>query len=153
MAWAFAIELNVCIYFSFKRRQGLYFWSLLVCSWGIILHGLGFLLRFPDFANVFVCNTIITIGWYGMVTGQALVLYSRLHLVVKRQDILRGVLIMIIWNAVVSRTPFECVAGMLAVFEAYSRAPTDTKYHIRVVLNVRALTALYHRHYTLQPPS
>ena len=69
VAWAFAIELNVAIYFSFKRRKGLYFWSLLISSWGVILHALGFLLRFPSFANIYLCNVIITLGWWSMVTG------------------------------------------------------------------------------------
>jgi hypothetical protein len=36
-----------------------------------------------------------TIGWWSMVTGQSIVLYSRLHLVVSNQRVLRRVLIMI----------------------------------------------------------
>ena len=40
-----------------------------------------------------------------MVTGQSLVLYSRLHLVVRKRLILKLVLAMIIWNAVTLHTP------------------------------------------------
>lgn len=46
-----------------------------------------------------VSVTFICLGWYCMVTGQSLVLYSRLHLVVRRR--LRWVLGMIILNAIV----------------------------------------------------
>ncbi|KAI9765335.1 MAG: hypothetical protein M1839_005520 [Geoglossum umbratile] len=48
------------------------------------------------FATAFV---IITIGWYSMVTGQALVLYSRLHIVVRDSRKIRWVLYMIATNA------------------------------------------------------
>ena len=46
VAWAYAIELNIIIFLRFKRRRGVYFWSLLACSWGICLHALGFILKF-----------------------------------------------------------------------------------------------------------
>ncbi|KAI4147479.1 MAG: hypothetical protein LQ340_005535, partial [Diploschistes diacapsis] len=86
---------------TFKRRRGLYFWSLFVSIWGVFFHELGFLLKLWQLTtNNYLSCTIITIGWWPMVTGQALVLYSRLHLVVKEQWILKGVLYMILWNAV-----------------------------------------------------
>ena len=106
VAWYNVIELNVSVYMTFKRKRGLYFWSLVVSSWGVVLHSLGFLLKLYGLCQVFgVTVTIITIGWWAMVTGQALVLYSRLHLVVKEQRILRAVLIMIIWNAITLHIP------------------------------------------------
>ena len=100
VAWYNALELNVQVFLTFKRHRGLYFWSLLISSWGCILHALGFLLKFFQLTtNDYVSVTIITIGWYAMVTGQAVVLYSRLHLVVREQKVLRGVLAMIIVDA------------------------------------------------------
>ena len=105
VAWAFALELNVAVYYSFKRRRGLYFWSILASSWGCMLHALGFFLKFPNFAPEYVCDAIVTIGWWSMVTGQAVVLYSRLHLVCKRKLLLDGVRYMIIWNAVTLHLP------------------------------------------------
>lgn len=100
VAWYNAIELNVQVFLTFKRHRGLYFWSLLISSWGCVLHALGFLLKFFQLTtNNYVSVTIITIGWYSMVTGQAVVLYSRLHLVVREQKVLRGVLAMIIVDA------------------------------------------------------
>jgi len=79
------LEINVSIFTTFQRRMGLYFWSLLAASWGIPIHAIGFLLKFfrlcrNDTANV----AVITVGWFAMVTGQSIVLYSRLHLIVRR---------------------------------------------------------------------
>ncbi|MCJ1472953.1 hypothetical protein MMC13_001602 [Lambiella insularis] len=97
VAWVFVIELNLTIFFTFKRYRGLYFWSLLVTSWGCALHGVGFILKFAVDTSWITPIPFIEIGWVGMVTGQALVLYSRLHLVLRDQRIMRCVLWMIIF--------------------------------------------------------
>ncbi|MCJ1298315.1 hypothetical protein MMC08_001104 [Hypocenomyce scalaris] len=100
VAWYNVIELNIQVFMTFKRHRGLYFWSLLISSYGCALHALGFVLKFFVLsAPMWLSVTIITIGWYCMVTGQAVVLYSRLHLVVRERAILRGVLTMIIVDA------------------------------------------------------
>jgi len=106
VAWYNVAELNIQVFLTFKRHRGLYFWSLLISSYGCVLHALGFLLKFfrlthRDYLSV----TIITIGWYAMVTGQSVVLYSRLHLVVREQRILRGILAMIIVDAICFHIP------------------------------------------------
>ena len=46
IAWAYTIELDLVIFYTFRRRKGLYFWSLLISSWGCTLHALGFVLKF-----------------------------------------------------------------------------------------------------------
>lgn len=46
IAWAYTIELDLVIFYTFRRRKGLYFWSLLISSWGCTLHALGFILKF-----------------------------------------------------------------------------------------------------------
>ena len=106
VAWYNVAELNIQVFLTFKRHRGLYFWSLLISSYGCVLHALGFLLKFFQLtSNDFVSVTIITIGWYSMVTGQAAVLYSRLHLVVREQRVLRGILTMIIVDAICFHIP------------------------------------------------
>ncbi|KAI9890939.1 MAG: hypothetical protein M1814_003440 [Vezdaea aestivalis] len=105
VAWFNVIELNSQIFLTFKRHRGLYFWSLLISSWGVVLHALGFILKFFQLANVWFTVSLITVGWYAMVTGQSVVLYSRLHLVVRDHKILRGVLIMICVDAFLFHTP------------------------------------------------
>lgn len=106
VAWYNVAELNIQVFLTFKRHRGLYFWSLLISSYGCVLHALGFLLKFLQLThNDYLSVTIITIGWYAMVTGQAVVLYSRLHLVVREQKILRGILAMIIIDAICFHIP------------------------------------------------
>ena len=106
VAWYNVAELNVQVFLTFKRHRGLYFWSLIISSYGCVLHALGFLLKFFALTtSTYLSVTIITIGWYCMVTGQAVVLYSRLHLVVREQRVLRGILTMIIIDAICFHIP------------------------------------------------
>lgn len=98
VAWVYAIELSVTIFVTFRRKRGLYFWSLLVSSWGLAIHALGFILKFLVGTTWLLNISLITIGWVAMVTGQAFVFYSRLHLVVRNRKTLRNVLCLIFFN-------------------------------------------------------
>jgi len=90
----------------FKRRNTLYFWSLLITSWGIMSHSLGIILKWFVGSCPWEVNTAFaSFGWWGMVTGQSLVLYSRLHLVVRDDRVLRAVFIMIIANFCIFQVP------------------------------------------------
>ena len=80
-----AVELSVMIFLTFKRYSGLYFWSLLISGLGIIPYALGFLLKFMEITTgnlKWLAVFFLSIGWYPMITGQSLVLWSRLHLIV-----------------------------------------------------------------------
>lgn len=101
------IELSFILFLTFKRRNGLYFWSFLVATWGVAAYAIGFILKDFNLANSisYFYVTLIILGWCAMVTGQSMVLYSRLHLVVRRQSTLRFVLGMIIFNAIVLHIP------------------------------------------------
>lgn len=91
------VYINIKIFLTFKQRRGLYFWSLIVASWGIPVHATGFLLKFFELGGPKLMALVFIIGgWYCMVTGQSMVLYSRLHLVEPDIKQLRWVLIMII---------------------------------------------------------
>jgi len=106
------IELMILIFFTFSRFTGLYFYSLLVSGICILPYSLGFMFKFlvitPGELRWFAV-TLITVGWWGMVTGQAIVLWSRLHLLVdpgeKGQWTLRWTKWMIIVNAIVLHIP------------------------------------------------
>lgn len=94
------LELTASIFTSFKKYSGLYFWSLLIATWGIAFNSTGYLLMHLSLtteANIYA--TLILIGWCSMITGQSVVLYSRLHIVMHHQKRLRLVLYMIIANA------------------------------------------------------
>lgn len=104
VAWYNVIELTVIVFTSFKRRSGLYFYSILVATWGIAIVGMGFFLKFFQITSSGVLyTTLIAIGWPAMVTGQSLVLYSRLNLIMRNTG--RWVLIMIIVDAVICHIP------------------------------------------------
>ena len=124
VAWYNVAELNIQVFLTFKRHRGLYFWSLLISSYGCVLHALGFLLKFFQITNNdYVSVTIITVGWYAMVTGQAVVLYSRLHLVVREQRVLRAILAMIIVDAICFHIPTT-----ILTYGSNSSSATATKY-------------------------
>lgn len=106
IAWYNAIELIILCFVSFKRRRGCYFWSLLVASSCIVPHCLGYvLLFFPTGVSPYICVTLVVFSWYGMVTGQSMVLWSRLHLVLQNTKVLYGVLWMIIVDAILFHVP------------------------------------------------
>ena len=107
-----AVELTFMIFFTFARYKGLYFWSLLISGLGIIPYALGFLLKFMEITGQgnlrWLAIFFLTIGWYPMITGQALVLWSRLHLILsgERGDkIIRWTMWMIIIDAIVLHIP------------------------------------------------
>jgi hypothetical protein len=113
------LELNAYILTAFKRRSGLYFWSFTVSTWGVAFNSVGYLLKHlhvTSKSNLY--STLILIGWCTMITGQSVVLYSRLHIVMHNRQRLRAVLIMIITNAVWLHVPI-----IILVYGANSTNP------------------------------
>lgn len=101
-----AIELIVLLFVTFQKYHGLYFWSLFIAAFGIIPYSLGFIIKFfqlldPNQDEGYVAVVLLTIGWYPMVTGQSVVLWSRLHLLTNSRKLLRYTLWMIIVNGCV----------------------------------------------------
>ncbi|KAE8330094.1 hypothetical protein BDV39DRAFT_213263 [Aspergillus sergii] len=100
------IELVILVLSTFRRWTGLYFWSLLLSGClGVVPYSLGFMLKFFTHSSSFLSVTLLTVGWWTMVTGQSFVLYSRLHLVIRDEYILRRVLCMIIANVFLLHIP------------------------------------------------
>ncbi|PNP60545.1 hypothetical protein THARTR1_00569 [Trichoderma harzianum] len=96
-------ELVCHVAVTFKRFRGIYCWSFLVATCGIALNAVGFLLRSMGTSlslSTYVYSALGIVGWAAMVTGQSLVLYSRLHIILPRQGLIRGILIMIVVNSV-----------------------------------------------------
>ena len=136
------LELNVQIFTTFKRRKGLYFWSFTIATWGILFNSIGYLLKHLEVTtegNLYA--TLILIGWCSMITGQSVVLYSRLHIVMHNTKRLRAVLIMIITNAIWLHIPI-----IILVYGANSNnpAPFERPYSIyeKIQLTVFVLQEL-----------
>ncbi|CAL5874593.1 uncharacterized protein PFLUO_LOCUS8890 [Penicillium psychrofluorescens] len=105
IAWYNALELIVLCFTTFKRYGGCYFWCLLIASISIIPFALGYLLIIYNIYDNLFPVAMELIAWCGMVTGQSLVLWSRLHLVVHNPAILRYTLAMIITCAIIFHIP------------------------------------------------
>jgi len=96
-----SFELLALIFITFKRWRGLYFWSMFITTFALIPYSLGWLLDYFDLVVNLLGMVFNSIRWILLVTGQSVVLYSRLHLVLYDERILRGVLWMIIVNGCV----------------------------------------------------
>lgn len=97
-----SIELTVLILMTFRRYKGLYFWSLtLSATVGLITSGIGNLLHFFDIGPLSLALALSNIGFYFLVPAQSVILYSRLHLVLFNQRLLRLLLRAVILNGIV----------------------------------------------------
>ncbi|KAE8151559.1 hypothetical protein BDV25DRAFT_90440 [Aspergillus avenaceus] len=107
VAWYNAIELIILIFTTFKTYRSVYFWSMLISTAiGIIPYSVGFFMKFFNLTSaVWLSLTLVTVGWWSMVTGQSFVLWSRLHLVLQCPRVLRAVCIMIIANIFLLHIP------------------------------------------------
>ncbi|PCD34487.1 hypothetical protein FGRA07_08805 [Fusarium graminearum] len=125
-----AIELLTLIYLTFKRKSGLYFWSILIASFGLIPYCLGWLIVYFDLTHDYVGMIIETVGWVLVISGQSVVLYSRLHLITSERIILRSVLAVIIVNGLVWHTTMT----VLLFGSEYS--PKDNRNGFNNVFNI-----------------
>ncbi|KAF2765898.1 hypothetical protein EJ03DRAFT_338731 [Teratosphaeria nubilosa] len=97
-----AILVVVMVFFTFTRYRGMYFWSLLLAAFGTIPS------QFGHWVTEALCGKGNLLCWWLMVTGQACVLWSRLHLVLhgsRGYRILRWTKWMIISNAILLHVP------------------------------------------------
>ncbi|KAJ5778450.1 hypothetical protein N7520_001696 [Penicillium odoratum] len=99
------LESAIVTFDTFKRYSGLYFWSMQVASWGILVHALPAMARFVSQTSNLSKSIPFIIGWYAMVTGQAVILFSRLDLVVRDFKKVRWVLWMIVGNFFILHVP------------------------------------------------
>jgi hypothetical protein len=106
-----AVELLLLVFMTFSRYRGLYFWSLVISSLSLIPYSLGMLFKFFNILTGkarWVSIGLLTLGWYPMVTGQSVILWSRLHLIVsgeRGRKILKYTKWMIIVDAVILHIP------------------------------------------------
>lgn len=114
------IELHFLLFSTFLRRRSLYFWSVFAAIWGVALNGLGVVLHTfiitekSTIAQINLVMAVLILGWYLMVTGQSLVLYSRLHIVVYDSKTIRGVLAMIIFTVITLHIPVTIIDFLVA---------------------------------------
>ena len=100
-----SLELVLLIFTTFNSYRGLYFWSLLIATTGLIPYAVGLILSYFLVANTAVTAFGLAInnyGWWATITGQSVVLYSRLGVVLGKGNkrILKNVKWMIIIDAI-----------------------------------------------------
>ncbi|PMD37803.1 hypothetical protein L207DRAFT_586133 [Hyaloscypha variabilis F] len=95
------LELIVTIFMTFKRRATLYFFSVVVATFGVLLYAVAVLLLVLELINTYISTSLVNVGWTCMVTGQSLVLYSRLHLLVRDPWQLKMILAIIIVDGII----------------------------------------------------
>ncbi|KAL5344106.1 hypothetical protein BJX70DRAFT_385302 [Aspergillus crustosus] len=100
-----SIELILLCLTTFKRYAGCYFFSMLIASCSVIVNTVGMTLFFFAPVTSYLSVSVILLGWYPMITGHSLVLWSRLHLVLQRPRVLRWILYLIITNAILLGIP------------------------------------------------
>ncbi|KAG6357065.1 hypothetical protein INS49_014942 [Diaporthe citri] len=94
-----ASEIVLVVWWTFKRRRTLYFWSLMLAAFGVIICSVAQVIDFSlGRHNSMLVVVLGSAGWIPMVTGQSLVLYSRLHLLWVDNRIMNFLLTMIIFN-------------------------------------------------------
>ncbi|KAF2108377.1 hypothetical protein BDV96DRAFT_504635 [Lophiotrema nucula] len=114
ISWYICVEINIRLFLTFRRRNGLYYWSCLLCSWGVLTQPLAIILAdFGVWKDHLAAIVIIYLSWWAMVVPQSFVLYSRLYLVMSNTTRLRWVLYVIIGVTVVFSFP-TIIIGILA---------------------------------------
>ncbi|KAI9151911.1 hypothetical protein HJFPF1_09124 [Paramyrothecium foliicola] len=114
ISWYIGVEINISLFMLFRRQRGLYFWSCALCSWGVILQPLFIILAdFQIWPNLLGSIIMIYLTWFIMVVPQSWVLYSRLHLIVQNQKLLRIIMIVLSFNSIIFSVP-TIVIGTVA---------------------------------------
>lgn len=97
-----ALEVIFITYLTYCRLRTLYFWSIMASASGVIGCVTSQIINlWVTTVSNLVSTALGCAGWIPMVTGQSLVLYSRLHLLYIDHRKLRLVLAIIIFNAVI----------------------------------------------------
>lgn len=112
------LDVNVGIYRVFKKKRGLYYWSLIIGTWACALSTLGNVLKnlTPQYGPKIwpFWTLLINGGWSFYATAECIVLYSRLHLVNRSHKVQRRLLWFIIIGSFLLILP-----NWIFIFPAY----------------------------------
>ena len=93
------VDVNIAMWRLFKKRQGLYYWSMMSALIGILIDATGIIVKYfiPHPLHLWPLYTLCLVGgWSIYAPAQLLVLYSRLHLVNQNLGVQRSVLVMVV---------------------------------------------------------
>ncbi|KAK3369744.1 hypothetical protein B0T24DRAFT_580833 [Lasiosphaeria ovina] len=139
ISWYIGAEINTSLFILFKRRRGLYFWSCALCSWGVVLQPLCIILAdFGVWTDLKAAITFIYLTWLIMVVPQSWLLYSRLHLLLHHDRVLRWIKAVLLINSVVFSVP-TIVIGILA----QTTTTNPNLFHINLIWDRIQLTVFF----------
>ncbi|KAI4160680.1 MAG: hypothetical protein LQ342_005519 [Letrouitia transgressa] len=124
MTFLLVLEINVEILRVFKKRKGLYFWSMSFGTLGCLIDAVGVILKYLSHGttDIWPLYTLFLLsGWTMYAPLQLMVLYSRLHLVIESRKVQRFVLIMILFTI-----PVFIIPTWIVVWPAYNPDPPIT---------------------------
>ena len=112
-----SVPLTLRLFATLKNRRGLYFRSILCASWGLTVRGIAYFVQYlapktPWFAPMMFSQ----LGWIFMVSGFAIVLWSRLGFILQDQKLKRYLLWMIVFNGVVFHTIMTIMVFVTGAF-------------------------------------
>lgn len=117
------LDINIGIWRVFKKKQGLYYWALVIGTWGLAICAIGNILKnfTPEFGPKIwpLWTLLIAGGWSLFATAECLVLYSRLHLVNRSHKVQRRILILIVVGSFALVLP-----NWVFIFPAYNLNPS-----------------------------
>lgn len=112
------LDINVGIYRVFKKKRGLYYWSLIIGTWACAISTIGNVLKnlTPQYGPKIwpLWTLMINGGWSLYAIAECIVLYSRLHLVNRSLKVQRRILWFIIIGSFVLILP-----NWVFIFPAY----------------------------------
>ncbi|KAI1406104.1 hypothetical protein F4819DRAFT_507654 [Hypoxylon fuscum] len=134
------IEIFILIFTMFQRRNTLYFWSMLISNIGISIHEIYATLQLFNLAPDLPKALIASLAWLIMTTGQSIVLYSRLHLVMDNRRKLRWVLLMIAISFITLQLPTTTVFIGMQTTPANKRSAFSNAFNVLKVIQLVVFT-------------
>ena len=142
-----ALELLLLIFSTFKRYRGLYFFSMVACTTGVLGYATGILLTYFRLGVEWLGKVILDAGWVLMLASQSVVLYSRLNLILDNVAILQAVK----WTIVTTSAVLLPIVVVLDFGSTYTDNPSFSEgyYYIEqiqlIVISVQelAISGLY----------
>ncbi|KAL4913349.1 hypothetical protein BDW62DRAFT_192841 [Aspergillus aurantiobrunneus] len=128
-----SLELIILVCWTFRQYRGLYFWSVIISSVGIIPYTVGSVLHYFTDTPLAASLTVAYIGFVAMIPVQSFILYSRLFLVFYHKTFLRVLLDVIIIVTIVLLIP-NSVSMFGSAF--ISRPPWNYSYNVTERLQV-----------------
>jgi len=125
-----AFELILLIFTTFHAYHGLYFWSMVTATCGILPYVVGMEIMYFRPSAQLPALIINNLGWISMVTAQSVVLYSRLGIVLGNQN--SRILVFTKWMIIVDSICFYTLATTIVFGMHYSNDHSFDKGYIYI---------------------